>query len=105
MPIIECGQCGETTDLTGRPAGSTIEVSCDRCGHSWLRDTEPLCPDCGSRNVRPFKEPMVQRARGTAYSIVGQKTVYLCEICDAAEIDRRSHSPDVERLPREDPWK
>jgi len=48
---------------------------------------------------------MVQRARGTAYSIVGQKTVYLCETCDAAEIERRSPSPDVERLPREDPWK
>lgn len=105
MPIIECQECGETSDLTGRRVGSTIEISCDRCNHSWMRDTEPTCPTCGSSDVRPFKEPLVQRARGTAYSIVGQKTIYLCERCDANEIRRRTPEPDAPPAPREDLWK
>lgn len=105
MPIIECQECGENADLTGRRVGSTIEITCNRCGHAWPRDTEPACPTCGSRDVRPFKEPLIQRARGTAYSIVGQKTIHLCETCDAAEIERRTPEPDVVRAPREDPWK
>lgn len=102
MPVIECPQCGEDSDLTGRTVGDTIEITCNRCGHSWPRDTEPSCPKCGGREVHPVKEPLIQKARGTAYSIVGQRTVYLCVDCDVAEIERRN--PKEERAPREDPW-
>jgi hypothetical protein len=47
---------------------------------------------------------LIQRARGTTHSIVGQKTIYLCESCDADEIERRVPS-DTELASREDPWK
>lgn len=104
MPVIECGECGEAADLSGRPSGSTIEITCNRCGHSWMRDTEPSCPTCGSRDVRAFKEPLIQRARGTAYSIVGEKTIYLCGLCNVTEIHQRT-SASTERAQREDPWK
>lgn len=105
MPIVRCQQCGESDDLTGNRVGRDIEITCNRCGHSWLRDTEPVCPNCGGREVRAIKEPLIQRARGTAYSVVGQKTSYLCEVCDAEEVARRFRGPEVERHPREDPWK
>jgi len=55
--------------------------------------------------VQAFKEPLVQRARGTAYSVVGERTIYLCTSCDAAELERRTPSAEIERAPREDPWK
>lgn len=104
MPIVECQQCGEDSDLTGSTVGDAIQISCNRCGHRWMRDTEPVCPTCGRSEVVPFQEPLVQRARGNAYSIVGQKTIYLCARCDAAEIERRK--PSAEEGPtREDPWK
>lgn len=104
MPIIECLKCGEKTDLDGRRIGSSIEIACNRCGHTWMRDTEPTCPKCGGDQLRPIQEPLIQRARGNAYSIVGQKTIHLCEVCDAAEIEPRAPAVEIERL-REDPWK
>lgn len=104
MPIIECELCGEDTDLTGRQIDSGIQITCNRCHHQWLRDTEPSCSKCGSRNVRPFKEPLIQRARDTAYSIVGEKTIHLCVACDVEEIERRSPTK-IHDAPREDPWK
>lgn len=105
MPVVECGECGEATELSGRRSGGEIEITCNRCGHSWVRDTEPSCPTCGSRDVQAFKEPLVQRARGNAYSIVGEKTIHLCEYCDALEIDRRTPAAPGDRAQREDPWK
>lgn len=104
MPIVECQNCGEDSDLTGLTTGDGIQISCNRCGHRWMRDTDPSCRDCGSNDVVPFKEPLVQRARGNAYSVVGQKTIYLCASCDAVEIERRKPPPEAERA-REDPWK
>lgn len=105
MPIVRCQRCGESDDLTGTPAGTDIEITCNRCGHSWLRDTEPTCPTCDGRNLHAIKEPLIQRARGTAYSVVGERTIYLCEVCDADEVARRLASQEIERAPREDPWK
>lgn len=104
MPAVECRMCGEDSDLTGRRSDAGIEITCERCGHSWMRDTEPLCSSCGGRDLVAFKEPLVQRARGNAYPIVGQKTILLCVACDATAIELRKPPPEVER-PREDPWK
>lgn len=104
MPIVFCHGCGEDEDLSGEKVGGAIKIVCGRCGHSWMRDSEPTCPTCGSGDVRPFTEPLVQRARGTAYSVVGQRTVYLCEACDASEIETREPATDL-NVPREDPWR
>lgn len=104
MAIVECQNCGEDSELAGRRTAAGIQITCNRCGHRWMRDVDPSCRDCGSSDVVAFKEPLVQRARGNAYSIVGQKTIYLCASCDAPEIERRKWSPEAER-PREDPWK
>lgn len=105
MPIVECEQCGESSDLSGARVDGGISITCNRCGNRWLRDTEPSCSVCGSPRVHQFKEPLIQRARGNAYSIVGQKTIYLCVGCDADEIQRRTPSQEVERRPPEDFWK
>jgi len=105
MPIVRCQQCGESEDLSGARVGNEIEITCNVCGRSWLRDAEPTCPDCGGRALRATKEPVVQRARGTAYSVVGEKTTYLCEACDAGEIARRFDPLKTETSQREDPWK
>ncbi|MGI8773844.1 MAG: hypothetical protein ACR2KQ_02335 [Actinomycetota bacterium] len=102
---MTCRQCGEDADLTGRRTGGTIEIRCNRCDHSWIRDVDPACPTCGGGDLRPFKEPLIQRARGNAYSIVGERLVHLCEVCDADEIARRAPAEQVGQAPREDPWK
>ena len=104
MPLVRCEKCGEDGDLIGRPSGDTIEITCNRCGHSWMRDSERECAACGSRELRAFQEPLVQRARGNAYSIVGHRTIYLCERCDAADIESRAPKEEIQRAPREDFW-
>jgi predicted RNA-binding Zn-ribbon protein involved in translation (DUF1610 family) len=105
MRIVVCPSCGEEESLNGRPSGEAIETTCGRCGHVWLRDSAPRCPSCGGGDMREFKEPLIQRARGTAYSIVGAKSIYLCPRCDADEIARRARSSERPSAPREDPWK
>jgi hypothetical protein len=103
--IVRCRSCGEEEDLSGARSGDAIEITCGRCGHTWLRDSTPRCPTCGHDDLREFKEPLIQRARGTAYSVVGAKSIYLCPRCDGDEIARRAPSSESSSAPREDPWK
>jgi hypothetical protein len=37
--------CGEE-ELTGQRDEEGIQITCDRCGTSWLRDAAPLCVSC-----------------------------------------------------------
>jgi len=105
MRVVACPSCGEEEDLMGARSGDTIEIMCGGCGHKWLRDSTRKCPSCGRSDLREFQEPLVQRARGTAYSIVGARSIHLCPVCDADEIARRSPSREHPSAPREDPWK
>lgn len=103
-PVI-CPSRGETEALKGEPAESGIWITCERCGARWERDATPTCPKCGGRDVRPFPEPLIQRARGNAYSVVGESTIYLCRDCDREEIARRLPDLSARKTRSEDPWK
>lgn len=89
MPSVACPKCGEEEALAGERVGDTLWIECERCGTRWEREALAKCLKCGSDDLRSFQEPLVQRARGNAYSIVGSTTVHLCRTCDADEIKGR----------------
>lgn len=105
MDPVVCPSCREAEALTGERAESGIWISCERCGERWERDATRACPKCGRRDVRPFPEPLIQRARGNAYSVVGESIIYLCPDCDREEIARRLPDLSVRKTRSEDPWK
>ncbi len=48
----------------------------------WDRDLEPRCPTCGSADVRPALQSIVEKSRGTQLSIQSMRVVHLCPVCD-----------------------
>jgi ribosomal protein L37E len=65
---ILCPECG-SDDLTGSAAGSTIELSCRRCGHRWIRTPTVVCRRCGTPN------PYERQYWGWAYDDVEEAKI------------------------------
>lgn len=86
MTAIACPRCGEDTDLHGDRSGDVITITCGACGTVWERDTNPTCPRCGSTDVRPAYEAIVEKARGTQLSMQSVRLVHLCPDCDAERL-------------------
>lgn len=84
MPLdIACPSCGEDEDLAGVRAADSIELTCGRCGHTWMRPSEASCGRCGSDDLQTVPLAIVERSRGTQLSVVGTRPIVLCSTCDA----------------------
>ncbi len=81
MSLIECPGCGEDENLDGARTGDIIEITCQQCGLVWDRDLTPSCDKCGSTDVRPAFQAIVDKSRGTQLSIQSMRLVHLCPVC------------------------
>lgn len=92
-----CANCGEDDDLRGErsPDGDRITITCLRCDLAWTRDPSPRCPTCGSNDVFPAFQSIVDKSRGTQLSIQSMRRIHLCPACDADRLTayRRSNIP------------
>ncbi len=106
MLLVDCPQCGEEENLSGNisgePGEEVIEVSCDSCGFSRVRDRTPTCPTCSSTDLRQAARSIVEKSRGTQLSIQSIEVIYLCPVCDAADLATWNQSNTPLR-PREMP--
>ena len=84
---IACPNCGEEDDLSGSSEGDAIVILCGACGLHWERDLTPTCPTCGTTEVRPAYQAIVEKSRGTQLSMQSVKLTHLCPDCDAATYD------------------
>jgi hypothetical protein len=85
---IVCPQCGERDDLSGAPGGETIRLTCGACATEWDRDPAPRCRQCGATEMRAVPLAIVEKSRGTQLSVVGTRTIHLCEVCDVETLER-----------------
>jgi transcription elongation factor Elf1 len=93
--LVSCPRCGEDDDLRGATVDDAIVVTCGACALQWERDVTPRCPTCGSTDVRPAFEAVVEKSRGTQLSMQSARLVHLCAVCDAARLAdyHRTNSP------------
>jgi len=84
MGLVQCPECGEGKALKGRREDDVIHVTCQACGHEWLRDPE-RCPTCGGAR-HAFRVPLLHKARGTQQSILAYRIEKRCPICDGAPV-------------------
>ena len=82
MTEIACANCGEDENLDGERRGEIIEITCASCGLVWDRDLTPSCSRCGTTEVRPAFQSIVDKSRGTQLSIQSMRLVYLCPTCE-----------------------
>lgn len=81
MSDLVCANCGEEENLNGTRDGETISITCGECGLVWDRDLTPSCKLCGSKDVRPAFQAIVDKSRGTQLSIQSMRLVHLCPHC------------------------
>lgn len=93
--LVSCPHCGEEENLDGERDGDLIVVRCGECGVRWERVATPTCGTCGSTDVRPAFEAVVEKSRGTQLSMQSARLVHLCPVCDAARLadHQRTNSP------------
>jgi hypothetical protein len=97
---IVCPSCGTDDHLRGTPRDDdTIELRCEACDVSWVRDPRPSCPQCGGYDMEAAPRVILEKSRGSQMSIQGIQREFLCRDCDADRIRARrdGHLPD--RLP------
>ncbi len=84
--LVACPHCGEDERLLGERDGDVITVRCEACGLRWDRDLSPACRVCGSTDVRPAFQAIVEKSRGTQLSMQSLRLVHLCPDCDAEQL-------------------
>ncbi len=85
MAEIKCAKCGEEEALIGErtgPNNENITVTCEKCGLVWDRDFTPRCATCGTTNVYPAFQAILDKSRGTQLSIQSMRLVHLCPVCE-----------------------
>ena len=100
MTEIVCETCGTDEFLRGSLRDDdTIELTCEQCGATWIRDPRPSCPTCGGTDLEAAPRLILEKSRGSQMSIQGVQREFLCHVCDAEQIaaKRDGHLPD--RLP------
>ena len=83
---IACPSCGESESLRGSRLDDSIALTCERCGHKWLRDLKPVCSQCGGSDMQQVPLAILEKGRGTQLSVVGTRPISLCSQCDAATL-------------------
>lgn len=100
---IVCPACGETDELVGQRRDTEIDLTCERCGQRWTRETAPHCAKCGGDDIQDVPVAIVEKSRGTQLSVVGIRTVDMCWQCDRDTIDRWQANRPNPLLPGELP--
>jgi len=83
---LTCAACGEAEQLLGQREGEVITITCEVCGLVWDRDLTPRCPQCGTDDVRPAFQAILDKSRGTQLSIQSMRLIYLCPVCDEQQL-------------------
>jgi hypothetical protein len=100
MVEIECATCGTDEHLRGtRRDDDTIELTCEACGATWVRDPRPACPKCGGHDMEAAPKVIVEKSRGSQMSIQGIQREFLCRVCDDEIIRARRDGYLPDRLP------
>jgi hypothetical protein len=87
MPLVRCPGCGEDEALVGTRVDEGLELTCERCGVRWNRDTVPRCVVCGSDDVEGIPTSTLQEAgRGDQWAPSGVRLVYYCWACRANDV-------------------
>ncbi len=100
---VRCPSCGEDEALLGTKVEGGIELTCEACGHRWVRDPRPRCPRCGGDDLQTVPLAILEKGRGTQLSVVGTRPVDLCTECDAATLDRYHRNRPNPLMPDELP--
>ncbi len=80
---LVCSNCGEDDRLQGQQIDDVITITCEACGLVWDRDLAPKCKTCGSADVRPAFQSILEKSRGTQLSIQSMRLIHLCPDCDS----------------------
>lgn len=97
---IVCELCGTDEHLTGSPTGDgLIELTCDACGATFVRDPRPSCPTCGGHDMEAAPRLIVEKSRGSQMSIQGVHREFLCRDCDADQLAAKRDGYLPDRLP------
>jgi ssDNA-binding Zn-finger/Zn-ribbon topoisomerase 1 len=97
---IVCPECGTDEHLRGLTReDDTIELTCDACETTWVRDPSPSCPKCGGRDMEAAPKVIVEKSRGSQMSIQGIQREFLCRVCDIDLILARRDGYLPDRLP------
>ena len=100
MVEIVCATCGTDDHLRGtRRDDDTIELTCEQCGATWVRDPRPACPKCGGHELEAAPKVIVEKSRGSQMSIQGIQREFLCRVCDDDLIRARRDGYLPDRLP------
>ena len=100
---IACPSCGETDGLRGVRSDEGIELTCEECGHQWLRNLAPACSRCGGSDMQQVPLAILEKGRGTQLSVVGTRPIYLCSQCDATTLAKYHANRPNPLLPGEIP--
>ena len=100
---VACPRCGEREELRGSRGETTIELTCETCGHAWHRSLIPSCPTCGSTDMQTVPLAIVEKGRGTQLSVVGTRPIDLCSSCDAVTLARYHRNRPNPLMPDELP--
>jgi ribosomal protein L37E len=88
---IVCPECGEDDDLRGKRGQDSIAMTCQACGHQWIRLLKPKCLNCGAMgedllSYRPI--PLFAKGRGTMQTPSGQRDSWDCDRCGRSDCTR-----------------
>lgn len=94
MPIVSCPACGEDEDLTGSASDGSIVLTCGPCGHTWLRDTVPVCRLCGSEDIEGVAtSTLEEHGRAGVRTPSGIRLVHYCWSCRGNDVTSTEPSP------------
>lgn len=94
MPVVACPDCGEDDEFTGTRRGETILLTCERCGHTWDRDTTLACRLCGSDDIEGIPtSTLEEHGRAGVRTPSGIRLVHYCWSCRANDVTSTSPSP------------
>jgi hypothetical protein len=78
-----CPTCGNTDALQAWPSEDDIQVTCQRCGSTWIRG-EPRCKRCGRAGGLSAPQRTTRKAGLAAVGSI--RHVLLCSSCDREAI-------------------
>jgi hypothetical protein len=104
VPMVACPDCGEDEELIGRQidvdGAHQLQLTCERCGASWLRDGTPRCARCGSDDIEGIPTSTLQeKGRGDQWAPSGIRLVFYCWACRGDDVTSSRPKPGPQPQP------